>query len=161
MRPRILFISTLIAAALTATACGSSNPAPQVLPTAPAASALIQPVPGTNSNVYNVGPFTVSLLQGVALESDGRTYGSEVLVENTSNDSTAFANPEIKYTLDGEVIGTCSGTTTSLAPGEKQHLWIPVQSDRDIHNQYVDAQLISVLYGRDPSKPGTRLQLAR
>ncbi|OXR46691.1 hypothetical protein B7C42_01666 [Nocardia cerradoensis] len=152
-------------ATLTLAGCGSSDtpssssPSPTPAATSARQAALIQPVPDTHKNKYVVGPFTVTLVQGIAQQPSGKT-GSELLVENTSNDFTGYCNPEIQYTQGNEVVATSNPSTGSLAPGQKQTVWVDIVPDRDVSGQYVDAQLVSVWFGTDRGEPGTRLQLA-
>jgi hypothetical protein len=161
MRSSIL-ASVAVAAALATTAGCSSNSASQPTtvhqPTTTAA-APIQPVPDTHKNKYNVGPFTITLVQGIAQEPRGVT-GSEVLVENTSMNFIGVAQPEVQYSVGNEVVGTNTGHTDILKPGQKQTLWIDVVVNRDVTGQYGDAQLISLWYSTGMSQPGTTRQLA-
>ncbi|UOG23743.1 DUF4190 domain-containing protein (plasmid) [Gordonia amicalis] len=120
----------------------------------------IQPVPGTNKNKYIAGPFTVTLTKGITQNPDGRN-GSEVLVENTSDSFTGYAQPELEYFQDSGVLGTNAAITESLSPGQQQTLFIEIQTgDKDVAGQWVNAQLITLIYTTDLSGEGTKLQLA-
>lgn len=149
---RTLIITAAVAATvLLGTGCSSHHtqtPASQpVAPAATVAPAPIQPVPGSHKNKYNAGPFTVTLIHGIATEPDGSTTGSEVLVQNTSNDFTGYATPEVEYFQGSTVLGTNTESTTTLTPGQQQTIWIDAASDKNVTGQWVDAQLISLRYG--------------
>ena len=127
---------------------------------APASGTLIQPVPGTNKNKYIAGPFTVTLTNGITQNSDGRN-GSEVLVENSSDSFTGYAQPELEYFQDSGVLGTSVAITESLSPGQRQTLFIDLETgEKDVAGQWVNAQLIALIYTTDLSGEGTRLLLA-
>lgn len=166
---RLLRIAALIAtaaAAFMASGCDSSDSTSTAAPSAVqmpattrATATPIQPVPDTHKNKYVAGPFTITLLQGIAPEPRGVT-GSQVLVENTSNDFTGVAQPEVQYSVGNEVVGTNTGHTDVLKPGQQQTIWIDVFADRNVTGQYGTAQLISLWFSPDMSQPGSKLQLA-
>lgn len=166
MRARILILAAACAGAILTGACGSSTRQPAAAPASliatPAPPAQIQPVAGTHKNVYRAGPFTLTLVAGVTKDPDGN-QASQVLVENTSNDFTGFAQPTVQYFQGAEVLGESSATTESLTPGQKQTLWVPIIADllsKNVSGQYLDAQLVSDWSGADRSQPGATLQLA-
>ncbi|WP_433566955.1 hypothetical protein ACQP1O_18275 [Nocardia sp. CA-151230] len=72
----------------------------------------------------------MSLLQGIAQKPNGST-GSQVLVENTSNDFTGVARPEVQYTQGKDVLGPYVNTNDGLKPGQQQTNWIDVVANKN------------------------------
>lgn len=167
---RALIVSIAVASTLAAAACSDSSDTKTAAPasatnnigaaaTKPTA-ALIQPVPDSHKNKYLAGPFTITMVQGIAKEPNGSTTGSEILVENTSNDFTGYAQPEVQYFQGPDVLGTNVNTTDSLAPGQRQTIWVDAVVNKDVSGQWVDAQLVTLWFSTGKGEPGTRLQLA-
>lgn len=165
---RALIISIAVASTVAAAACSSSSDTKTAAPTSAAGiaaatkstAALIQPVPDSHKNKYLAGPFTITMVQGIAKEPNGSTTGSEILVENTSNDFTGYAQPEVQYFQGPDVLGTNVNTTDSLAPGQRQTIWVDAVVNKDVSGQWVDAQLVTLWFSTGKGEPGTRLQLA-
>lgn len=159
--PSVPTVETTSTTTAVPTSTTTEAPTSTTMEAPPSASGTaIQPVPGTNKNKYIAGPFTVTLTKGITQNPDGRN-GSEVLVENTSDSFTGYAQPELEYFQDSGVLGTNVAITESLSPGQQQTLFIEVETgDKDVAGQWVNAQLITLIYTTDLSGEGTRLQLA-
>ncbi|MEU6582527.1 hypothetical protein [Nocardia sp. NPDC046763] len=163
--PRAVLIAAT-AAVVMAIGCSSSDSKPAAASSAahvPATTRTtatpIQPVPDTHKNKVGRLPFTIALLQEIAPEPRDVT-GSQVLVENTSDDFTGIAQREVQYSVGSEVVGTNTGHTDVLNPGQQQTIWIDAFANRNVTGQYGTAQLISLWFSSDTSQPGTKLQLA-
>jgi hypothetical protein len=121
-------------------------------------------VPGTGSNTYIAGPFTVTLLATQRIPGPGcpaagtgpsATTGIAVKVKNTSRSFYGYASPSVVFvkghSLRGPVAATlqggtpeygCVGGTDPLHPGQSQTVWIVPSLPRT----YYTWQLASVTY---------------
>jgi hypothetical protein len=136
----------------TAAATTTAEPVPDDVPS------VVAPVPGSNDNVYNVGPFKVEMVHGITA-SPSQSTASEIRVTNTSNDFTGYGKPTVTYFQGDDVLGSNTATTSRLSPGQSDTVWVDVDSYKPVAGQWVDAQLIDFWWGTQIGHPGSTAQL--
>jgi hypothetical protein len=161
----------------SSTAVGQSAPVSTSTPV----SAAIAPVPGSDSNSYVTGPFTVTMTGVGTLPSkfdsvtesgaDIPEGGATLTVKDTSNSFTGWVAPTVEfvkgYSVKGQVLdtdaadptaGSSGGSSDTLAPGQSETLYAQYQ---DSYSGHVEAQLVSVQYGTpgEGTCCGTTVQL--
>lgn len=124
-------------------ASGVAVPLPATPPT-PGTSTTATPVPGTNSNQYAAGPFTITLQNGLPFDATVQEQVADVVVKNTSTSFTGTANPTVEFSQNGAVLGSNSEASAVLAPGQSETVAVPYTFSSQ---GYVSTQLTDLFYG--------------